>query len=334
MNNEFLSQDEVDTLLKDVGSDEDDVGNQLAEGMIPYSRATQERIVNVRMPTLEVINERFATLLPVGLFNFMRRTPNVTAGPVRIIKYADFTRDLVFPANLNIAHVKPLRGKALVIFDAALVFLVVDTLFGGNGRVQTRIEGREFTPTEQRIIERLLKLVFGDYEKSWASVYPLVLDYIRSETQPQFANIATAAEMVVVTTFSVEFREGVSGGGNFHICIPYATIEPIKDLICASVQPDPIEPDQRWLRLLAKHVQITEVELVANLVSMPITVNQLLHMQVGDVLKMDLPDVVTVAVDGVSILECKYGALNGQYAIKVDRVLALREDTAVGEAHG
>src|SRR5437016_4587331 len=199
MSNEFLTQDEVDALLKGVGGEKDEP--QITEetgGVRPYNLATQERIVRGRMPTLESINDRFARLLRIGLFNFMRRSPEVSVGPVRVIKYSEFIRNLVVPTNLNVVQMKPLRGNALFVFEPTLVFLVVDNLFGGDGRFHSRVEGRDFTPTEQRIIQRMLQVVFDDYQKSWKGIYPLTFEYVRSEMHTQFANIATPTEIVVV----------------------------------------------------------------------------------------------------------------------------------------
>jgi flagellar motor switch protein FliM len=227
MSQDFLSQDEVDALLKGVSGEADEVAAETeTPGIRPYNLATQERIVRGRMPTLEIINERFARQMRLGLFNFMRRTAEISVGPIRIIKYNEFIRNLVVPTNLNMVQARPLRGTALFIFDPNLVFLVVDNLFGGDGRFHTRVEGRDFTQTEQRIIQRLLGLVFEEYEKSWKPVYELKFEYLRSEMNTQFANIATPNEVVVVTTFNIEFGPIA---GEFHICMPYAMIEPVRD---------------------------------------------------------------------------------------------------------
>jgi flagellar motor switch protein FliM len=332
MNREFLSQDEVDALMRGVSGESDDSEQQEdRDGIRPYDLATQERIVRGRMPTLEIINDRFARLLRIGLFNFMRRSPEISVSPVRVIKYSEFIRNLPVPTNLNITQIKPLRGNGLFVFEPTLVFLVIDNLFGGDGRFHTRVEGRDFTPTEQRIIQRMLQVVFDDYQKSWQSVYPLTFEYVRSEMHTQFANIATPTEIVVVTTFNIELG---SGGGTFHICIPYATLEPIRDLIYSTVQGDHAEPDRRWVRMLTRQVQGAEVELVANLAKIPVTINQLLNMRKGDVIGADIPPLINAEIDGVEIFECRYGTLNGQYAIKVENVLApVPEDTAAGEHH-
>jgi len=320
MGQDFLSQDEVDALLKGVTGEADEVKAAAdTSGVRPYNLATQERIVRGRMPTLEIINERFARQLRIGLFNFMRRTAEISVGPIRILKYNEFIRNLVVPTNLNMVQAKPLRGTALFIFDPNLVFLVVDNLFGGDGRFRTRVEGRDFTQTEQRIIQRLLGVVFAEYEKSWKPVYELKFEYLRAEMNTQFANIATPNEVVVVTTFNIEFG---ATAGEFHICLPYAMIEPVRDLLYSSMQGDHLEVDKRWLRLLTQQMQTAEVELVATLGHAAVTFKQILGMKAGDVIAFDIPEAITAAVDGVPLMECGYGLFNGQYALKVKRMLS------------
>jgi flagellar motor switch protein FliM len=201
-------------------------------------------------------------LLRIGLFNFLRRSAEVSVGSVRVSKYSEFIRNLVVPTNLNLVHMKPLRGTALMVFDPGLVFLLVDNLFGGDGRFHTRVEGRDFTQTEQRIILRILDIVFEAYTKSWEPVYPVEFEYIRSEMNTQFANIATPNEVVVSSTFTIELGP-VSG--QIHFCMPYSMIEPIRDALTSSLQGEALEVDKRWIRLMTQQIQIAEVELVAAL---------------------------------------------------------------------
>ncbi len=319
MSQEFLSQDEVDALLKGVNGEEEAVAEEPADGIRPYNLATQERIVRGRMPTLEIVNERFARLARAGIFNFMRKSPEVSVGPVRVIKYSEFIRNLAVPTNLNIVSLKPLRGAGLVVLEPSLVFTVVDNLFGGDSRFHTRVEGREFTPTETRIIMRLLEVVLDEYRKAWAPVHEIAFDYLRSELHTQFANVATPNEIVLVTSFSVEFG---AGGGDMHMCLPYAAVEPIRDKLFNAIAGDHQEPDRRWMRMLSRQVQSAEVELVAKLADVPMKVRSLLAMREGDVISFDLPRTVEASVDGVPIFECRFGTVNGQYAVKVDRVLA------------
>ncbi|MBK8891426.1 MAG: flagellar motor switch protein FliM [Dechloromonas sp.] len=319
MSQDFLSQEEVDALLKGVTGELDEAPQEVDTSSVrPYNLATQERIVRGRMPTLEVINERFARQLRVGLFNFMRRTADISVGPIRIVKYNQFIRNLVVPTNLNLVQAKPLRGTALFIFDPNLVFLVVDNMFGGDGRFRARVEGRDFTLTEQRIIQRLLGVVFEEYEKSWKPVFELKFEFLRSEMNTQFANIATPNEVVVVTTFNIEFG---STAGEFHICLPYAMIEPVRDKLNNSMQGEQMVVDKRWLRLLAQQVQMAEVELVATLGQTAVTFDQILKMRAGDIIALEIPEAIIAAVDGVPVMECRYGQFNGQYALKVEKML-------------
>lgn len=335
MADDILSQDEVDALLKGVTgeAEEPEAAEESTGGVRPYNLAKQERIVRGRMPGLEILNERFARLFRIGLFNLIRRTAEISVGPVRVMKYSEFVRNLVVPTNLNLVHIKPLRGTALFIFDPNLVFLVVDNLFGGDGRFHMRVEGRDFTPTEQRIIQNMLSVVFAEMKKCWEPMHPVEFEFVRSELNTQFANIATPSEVVVVTTFNIEL--GAGAGGDFHVCLPYAMIEPIRDVLYGSMQGERLEVDERWTKLLSTQIQAAEVDLVANLGHAPVTLGQILNMKVGDVISLDIPEAVVAAVDGVPVLECKYGVLNGQYALKVNKVLAgAEDDEAQGGRHG
>ncbi|PKO93798.1 MAG: flagellar motor switch protein FliM [Betaproteobacteria bacterium HGW-Betaproteobacteria-1] len=329
----FLSQDEVDALLKGVTGEQDEVKNEIDPSAIrDYNLATQERIVRGRLPTLEIINERFARLLRIGLFNFLRRTSEVSVGSVRISKYSDFIRNLVVPTNLNLVQIKPFRGTALMIFDPNLVFLLVDNLFGGDGRFHTRVEGRDFTQTEQRIIKRLLDIVTETYMKSWEPVYRIECEYVRSEMNTQFANIATPNEVVVSTTFTIELGD-VSG--ELHFCMPYSMIEPIRDILSSSLQGEVLGVDRRWVRLMTQQIQGAEVELVTDLAKARMTLNDVLNMKVGDVIPLSLSETVEAKVDNVPVMECKYGIFNGQYALRVEKLLRANSTEYVkGEQYG
>jgi flagellar motor switch protein FliM len=325
MADNFLSQEEVDALLKGVNGDQDDAAApEESTGVRTYNLATQERIVRGRMPTLEIINERFARLLRVGLFNFLRRSAEVSVGSVRVSKYSEFIRNLVVPTNLNLVHMKPLRGTALMVFDPGLVFLLVDNLFGGDGRFHTRVEGRDFTQTEQRIILRILDIVFEAYTKSWEPVFPVEFEYIRSEMNTQFANIATPNEVVVSSTFTVELG---SVSGQIHFCMPYSMIEPIRDALTSSLQGEALEVDKRWIRLMTQQIQVAEVELVATLGHGRASFDDILNFKVGDIIPLTVPEQIQATVDGVPVMDCTYGVLNGQYALKVEKLLANSDST-------
>ena len=322
---QFLSQGEVDALLAGVTGETQATVAEVPEGGVrSYDLARQERIVRGRMPTLEIINERFARNLVTGMFNFMRRSPEISAGPVRVLKYSAFLRDIGVPSNINIVQLRPLRGSGLFILDPKLVFAVIDSLFGGSGRFHTRIEGRDFTLTEQRIILRLLEVAFAEYQKAWASVYPLNLEYTRSEMHTQFANIATPSEIVVTTSFSIELGDS---GGEMFVCMPYSSLEPIRELLYTSLQGDTQEPDKRWLTMLTKQVQTAEIELTAELAHSQTTVGQLFELNVGDFIEFDLQPTIVTKVDGVPLFDAEYGVVNGRYAVKINEFLTGRQET-------
>ena len=326
MSEAFLSQDEIDALLEGVTGEsqklvKDDVP---AGGTRSYDLSSQERIVRGRMPTMEIINERFARNLRIGLFNFIRRSPEISVGTIAVQKYSKFLRELVVPTNFNIMAIRPLRGNGMVVCEPTLLFGVIDSLFGGNGKFHTRIEGRDFSATEQKVINRLVEVVAEEYKKAWKGVYPIELVYQRSEMQPQFANIATPSEIVVSTSFSLEIGDL---SGSLHIVMPYSTLEPIRDVLYSTVQGDSIEVDRRWVNLLGNEIQAAEVELVADLAHSPATVEQLLAMKVGDFIELERDKIIEAKIDGVPILECEYGTHNGKYALKVARVLRSAEQS-------
>ncbi|MBX9873031.1 MAG: flagellar motor switch protein FliM, partial [Burkholderiaceae bacterium] len=240
MSESFLSQEEVDALLEGVTGESQKAVEEVAEAgeIRAYNMSSQERIVRGRMPTMEIVNERFARNLRIGLFNFIRRSPEISVGPVQVQRYSAFLRELAVPTNFNIMAIRPLRGNGLIVCEPALVFGVIDTLYGGIGKFQTRIEGRDFSATEQRVINRLVDVIAEEYKKAWRGIYPLELDYQRSEMQPQFANIATPSEIVISTSFQLEIAEIT---GSIHFCMPYATMEPIRDVLYSSTQGDSIE---------------------------------------------------------------------------------------------
>jgi flagellar motor switch protein FliM len=320
MNQQILSQDEVDALLQGITGESQKLDPEEAqtEGIRDYDLASQERIVRGRMPTMEIINERFARNIRIGLFNLIRKSPEVSIGGIKVQKYSAFLREIVVPTNFNLVSVKPLRGSGLIVCDPSLVFAVIDSLFGGAGKFHTRIEGRDFSPTEQRVILRLVECINAEYKRAWAGIYPLELEYQRSEMQPQFANIATPSEIVVATSFTLEIGETT---GTVHFCIPYSTLEPIRDVLYSTMQGDASEPDRRWVNLLKHQIQAAQVLLVAELAHTGTTIEQLLSLKPGDFVELDLDPLIQAKVDGVPVFDCHYGTSNGKYAIKIDKLL-------------
>jgi flagellar motor switch protein FliM len=330
MNQQILSQDEVDALLQGLTGERQKLeqNDAPASGMRDYDLSSQERIVRGRMPTMEVINERFARNIRIGLFNLIRKSPEVSIGGIKVQKFSAFLREIVVPTNFNVVSVRPLRGNGLIVCEPALIFAVIDALFGGMGKFHTRIEGRDFSPTEQRVIQRLVETISLEFKKAWVGIYPIELEFQRSEMQPQFANIATPSEVVVTTSFTLEIGETT---GAVHFCFPYSTLEPIRDVLYSTIQGDAAEPDRRWINLLKTQIQSAQVHLVAELGYANATVEQLLSFKPGDFIELDLEQMIQAKVDGVPVFDCHYGTSNNRYSIKIDKLITSSDAGWLGE---
>ena len=314
---QHLSQDEIDTLLNgvDSGDVETESDSPLAEGEVAsYDLTSQDRIVRGRMPTLEMVNERFARYMRISLFNMLRRTAEVSVGGVKMLKFSEYVQGLFMPTSLNLVRIKPLRGTALFVLDPKLVFICVENFFGGDGRYHTRIEGRDFTPTEIRVIQMVLNLSFGDLVKAWEPVINLEFDYLSSEVNPQFANIVSPTEVVVVSKFSIELD---GGGGDFHIVMPYSMLEPMRELLDAGIQSDRNDIDERWPQALQEEIKQAAVEIDSSLVRTRISLGDVLKFKPGDVVPVKLPELVTIRASNTPIFRGVYGVSNGKHAISI-----------------
>jgi len=317
MAEDLLSQDEIDALLHGVDDVvEDTGGDALIDPQIArnYDFASQDRIVRGRLPTLEMINERFARYFRSSLFNMLRRSSDIAVSGVQMLKFGEFVHSLFVPTSLNIVRIAPLRGKSLFVLDPKLVFSVVDSYFGGNGRFHTKVEGREFTPAELRVVQLLLEIAFNDLQLAWKPVLDVRFEYQESEVNPQFANIVSPSEVAVVTTFNVDLE---SGGGDFYICLPYSMLEPIRELLDAGVQSDRGEKDERWEKALRDEILDAPMQISSELAEVELRVEQLGEMQVGDIIPIQVPEALEVCAEGVPLFRGTLGVHNDHYAIKV-----------------
>ena len=311
----ILDQAEIDALIH--GVDTGAVSTESAPGpdeVRNYDFNNQMRIVRGRMPTLEMINERFARLFRVSLYNLLRRSPEISVAPVAIKKFSEYVHTLHVPTNLNLVKINPFRGSALIVFDPKLVFAVVDNFFGGSGR-HAKIEGREFTATEQRIIHMMLRGVFSDLHEAWSHIFNIEIEYLQSEINPHFANIVSPSEIVVVTSFHVELD---GGGGEMHITMPYAMIEPLREILDSGMASDRVEKDDRWNVCLREEIEDAEVEVSTHLGETNISIGELLNLKPGDILNCDFTGKVLVRVEDVPMFRGTFGVSRGQQAIKLE----------------
>ncbi len=320
---DLLSQDEIDALLH--GVDDGDVETEAPEqdadqgNARSYDFTNQERIVRGRMPTLEMVNERLARYFRVSMFNFLRRSAEISVSGIQIQKFSEYIQSLFVPTNLNIIRMAPLRGRGLVVMEPRLVFTAVDNFFGGGGQFYNKVEGREFTLTEMRIIRLILDLLFKDLQEAWKPVMDIDFEYINSEVNPQFANIVSPSEIVVISTIHLELE---GGGGDMNIVMPYSMIEPIRELLDA-VTSDRGEVDGRWQESLRKEVMRCDVPVSSLLIEKVVTLNDVMEFKEGDVIPIDMPESVVLTAEDVPIFRGKLGVSDGNYAIQIEEKLSL-----------
>ncbi|REL30255.1 flagellar motor switch protein FliM [Thalassotalea euphylliae] len=314
---DLLSQDEIDALLHGVDEVEEDEiveEQEPQEGTSDYDFSSQDRIVRGRMPTLEMVNERFARHMRISLFNMMRRTAEVSINGIQMIKFGEYVHTLFVPTSLNMVRFRPLKGTALITMEARLVFILVDNFFGGDGRYHAKIEGREFTPTERRIIQMLLKLIFEDYKEAWSPVMDVSFEYLDSEVNPSMANIVSPTEVVVISSFHIELD---GGGGDFHVALPYSMLEPIRELLDAGVQSDKEDTDMRWSKALRDEILDVPVELTTKFIEVDLPLQKIMELEAGDIIPVEIPDHVTVLIEDLPTFRAKLGRSRDNVALQI-----------------
>jgi flagellar motor switch protein FliM len=326
--NEVLDQDEIDALLNGVNSGLVDTSPKPADGpaaVRQYDFGTQTRIVRGRMPTLEMINERLARALRLSIFGMLRRSAEISVLGLSTPKYAEYIPTLSVPTSLNLIRFQPLVGTGLIIFEAKLIFALIDTYFGGTGR-HAKIEGRDFTPTENHIIQMLLEQVIASMEEAWSPVLAARVEFINREMNPHFANLVSPTEIVVVSRLRID----VDGkGGEFHIALPYAMLEPLKDTLRAGMQSDRADREERWSQLLRNELEESEVELVTRLGTLNMPVSSLIDMRPGDILPCDFNGQATALSDGIALFSGELGQQRGSQVIRVNEMIVRKSSNSL-----
>ncbi|WP_218353216.1 flagellar motor switch protein FliM [Alteromonas lipotrueiana] len=318
---DLLSQDEIDALLHGVDDvEEEEVSSEPTDtSALEYDFSSQDRIVRGRMPTLEIVNERFARHLRVSLFNMMRRSAEVSINGIQMIKFGEYIHTLFVPTSLNMVRFRPLKGTGLITMEARLVFILVDNFFGGDGRYHAKIEGREFTPTERRIIQMLLKIIFEDYKEAWAPVMDVSFEYLDSEVNPAMANIVSPTEVVVISSFHIELD---GGGGDFHVSLPYSMLEPIRELLDAGVQSDKEDTDLRWSKALRDEIMDVKVNLSTHMLDVDVSLQDIMEFKAGDIIPVEMPEHITVLIEELPTFRAKLGRSRDNLALKITDKIA------------
>jgi flagellar motor switch protein FliM len=323
--NQVLSQNEVDALLSAVSDNRIDgagATNSSAggPGVIQYDLANQDRIIRGRMPTLDIIHDRFIRLFRMTLSNSLRKMANISVNSTGPLKFSEFMNSLPLPSCLNILRLDPLRGAAVMVIESKLLYALVDSFFGGNDVPYTKIEGKDFTPIEIKIARRLVMIAIDDLEKAWEPVYPLKVGYSRTEINPQFVAIVPPSDVVIATTFDVEL-EKVSG--TIKIVIPYSTLEPIKSKLSVGFQSEQLEVDFIWINRIKEKIMQTSANMLVKLGAADITVRDLLELEPGDIIQLNsdatLP--LDVLVEGLPKFKGIPGLSKVNRAIKITDII-------------
>lgn len=319
--NQVLSQNEVDALLSAVSDNRVDGADSAADdgmksGVVQYDLANQDRIIRGRMPTLDIIHDRFIRLFRVTLSNALRKMANLSVNSTGPLKFSEFMNSLPLPSCLNILRLDPLRGAAVMVIESKLLYALVDSFFGGNDVPYTKIEGKDFTQIEIKIARRVVLSAIDDYEKAWEPVYPLKVGYSRTEINPQFVAVVPPSDVVIATTFDVEL-EKVSG--TIKIVIPYATLEPIKSKLSVGFQSEQLEVDFIWINRIKEQIMGTSANVLVKLGEADITLRDLMELAPGDIIQLDtdatLP--LDIHVEGIPKFKGIPGLLKGNRALKI-----------------
>lgn len=320
----ILSQDEIDALLKGVVSGEVDTtpkeGETTTKGVAQYDLFNQERIIRGRMPTMEMINDRFIRRQSVSWSNMFRDAIDFAVVGTQVIKFGEFLKKIPQPSSLNVFHMSPLRGSALYVMDAFLVYLIIDYYFGGKGQTHVKPEGRDFTPVQLRVIKKLLLQALVDLEKAWHSVVPVKVEYVRSESNPQFAMVVTSSEIVMVVTLQVVLGETAR---ELYLVYPYAMLEPIKEKLYSGLVSDQVDPNGDWSQRFRERLQECPLPITVRLGTASVTVKDVLNFSPGDVVLLDQRpgDPLDCFVEGYKKFQGSPGIFKGNHACRVTKVV-------------
>lgn len=319
-----LSQNEIDALLGVISGGDIDVADQGGgvgdEEIIPYDLTSQDRIIRGRMPTLEIIHDRFVRMFRLTLSSALRKVVDISVRSTELIKFGEFLKTLPVPSSLNLFRMSPLRGNAIMVIETRLVFTLIDLFFGGTGELEVKAEGRDFSAIEQKMIKRVVVSALEDLQTSWRPVFPVQITYTRSEVNPQFVAIVPHSEVVVVVTFDVEMGRAPM---SITLCVPYSMIEPIRAKLNAGFQSDQNEVDTTWLNRFRSNLQMARVDMAVELGRAELQVRKFLNLKVGDIisLEQEVDKPLNITVEGITKYRGYQGSYKGHQAVKVTELI-------------
>ena len=326
---QVLSQDEIDALLgglDDVAEPEaeesraSDAGEQ---DIIPYDFANAAAMSRVKFPGFAVINDHFNRGLRSTLSSMLRVMVDSTVVPIEIIPFREFLKRVPVPSSLHILRMEPLRGHAMMVVDSQLVFCIVEIFLGSTSIGTSKVEGREFTSIEQRLIKRIVGSLLKDWSRAWTSIFPIEIQYVRSEINPQFAKIIPDEDAVIVCKFQLDIEEM---SGVIYLCLPISVIQPIKKRLQTSFQGEESE-DPAWRQALLQNIRDIPVEVEVPLGTAELTGSEVLGLETGDIIQLDtrFDDMLLALIKNQPKFKGYPGIFKGQKAFKIEQIL-INED--------
>lgn len=317
----ILSQDEVDSLLK--GLTEGEVAAETdtpakSDDAVLYDFTSKDRLIGNRLPAFDMINGRFCASFAVSLAALVRKIVDVSVDSVSMVNFEKFHQSLPLPTSLHIFRMEPLKGHAIVVLESRLAFNLIECYFGGKASEDVKVEGREYTAIENRMIRNVISVYLEEFAQAWKPIHQVSMSYVRSEMNPQFAGIALPNDIVTVTSFNVEL-DGIPG--QLKVCIPYSTVEPIRDKLRSGFPGDELQVDTGWKERLQEAIKGVMVEVMAELGTGRITGHQLLRLKAGNVIRLEkgVKECLVAKVEGVPMLKARPGVRSGNKAIKIEQ---------------
>jgi flagellar motor switch protein FliM len=321
---QVLSQDEVDALLNAV-SDENEIDNLLdgddsgigsEQNIQSYDLTNQDKVIRGRMPILDIIYERFIRSFRVSLSNSLRKISTISIISTDLLKFGEFVNTLPIPSCMCLMRLNELRGPALMVFESKLSYAIIDAYFGGSDRPFSKIDGKEFTQIELSFMKRVMDMAINDLEEAWAPVHRIDAQYSRTEINPQFIGVVPPSDVIITTTFEVEFESAL---GTIMVVIPYSTIEPIKHKLSSNYQTDSDIGDTVWTKSMSEHLNTVEAEAIVKLGETEISVSDLLNLKVGDIIPLsnDAASELDIEIESVPKLKGLSGIFKGNKAVQI-----------------
>jgi flagellar motor switch protein FliM len=320
--NKVLSQDEVDALLRGVqtGDVDTEARKEVDGGIKAFDLASQERIIRGRMPGLEMANERFVRFFRNSISTAIMKFVDINIQGVEMMKFSEFMKTIPMPSSINMFKMEPLKGYALFVLEAPMVFAFIEYFFGSSSARYVKSEGRYFTLIEQRIIRRVVGMALADLAEAWKVIIPITPEYTGSEMNPQFVTIVTPTEVVVKIEVHIEVEEFT---GKVFFCVPYSMIEPIKEKLSSGLQGEKLGSDQRWVSRLTDILMESPVRLTAEIGRVELTVRDLMDLEIGNVISLgkSVSDELVLRIENVQKFLGTPGVSRGAQAIKLTRTV-------------